>query len=370
MTPQTAKMKVLFVLPDLRAGGIERVRLTLIEQFVADGIECHLAVRRCRGELLDRARAMAPVHELAPGGVHQFVPVLAGLVRREKPTHVISAFSDVGFLVWMALRLARSDTKWVHSVDQTHSKLASRPGAFGQARHWLENRMAGVAYRGANAVVSVSHGLQEEVLTRYRVPQGRVITIYNPVVPREALMWVRSAGNSRERKRSIVGMGRLVPLKGFDLLITAMSAVRGPWRLDVWGSGPQRASLDSLIRASGMQERIRLRGYTDDPYARLREADVFVSASRHEGLGNALVEAMACQCQIVATDCPHGPREILAEGKFGQLVPSDDPVALANAINRVFDGDFFVEPSLLLERAHAFTSGESCSRWIGLLRSL
>ena len=370
MTAHMTKMKLLFVLPDLRVGGIERVRLTLIEQFVADGIECQLALRRCRGELLDRARAVAVVHELAPRAVHQFVPVLAGLVRREKPSHVISAFSDVGFLVWMALRLARSDAKWVHSVDQTHSKLASRQGAFGQARHWLENRMAGVAYRRANAVVSVSHGLRKEILTRYRIPQGRIITVYNPIVPREALMWVRAAGCSGERQRSIVGMGRLVPLKGFDLLITAMSAVPGPWRLDIWGSGPQRASLESLIRASGMQDRICLRGYTEDPYARLREADVFVSASRHEGLGNALVEAMACQCQIIATDCPHGPREILAKGKFGQLVPPDDPAALAHAINRVLDGDFFVEPKLLLERANAFTSEKSCSRWKALLRSL
>lgn len=367
---QMGKMKVLFVLPDVRIGGIERVRMTLIEQFVADGIECRLALRRCRGELMDRARALAPVDELASRGVHQFIPSLAKLIRCEKPTHVITAFSDVGFLVWIALRLARSNAKWIHSVDQTHSTVASRPGISGRARHWLENRMAGLVYRHVNAIVAVSKGLETEIIDHYGTSSDRISTIYNPIVPREVL----HSGAERERvdgrPRIIVSMGRLVRLKGFEVLISAMPHVRGSWCLDIWGEGPERALLEAAISASGMQDRIRLRGCAADPYVVMRQAEIVVSASRHEGLGNALVEALACQCQVVATDCPYGPREILDGGKFGQLVPVDDPVALADAINRVFSGDYYVEPNLLLERASAFTRETSCARWETLLRSL
>lgn len=365
-----SKMKVLFILPDVRIGGIERVRMTLIEQFVSDGIECWLALRRCRGELLDRARSLAPVDELAPRGIHQFIPALAKLIRREKPTHVITAFSDVGFLVWVALRLARSDAKWIHSVDQTHSTVASRPGISGRIRHGIENRIAGFVYRHANAIVAVSQGLEKEVVDCYRIPVDRISTIYNPIVSREILCYRPEKGRVDGWPRIIVSMGRLVRLKGFEILISAMPRVRGQWRLDIWGEGPERALLESAISASGMQDRIRLRGYTADPYAVMRQADLFVSASRHEGLGNALVEALACQCQVVATDCPHGPREILEGGKFGQLVPVDNPEALADAINRVLSGDRRVDPGVLLQRASAFTSEESCSRWEALLRAL
>jgi glycosyltransferase involved in cell wall biosynthesis len=364
------KMKVLFVLPDARVGGIERVRMTLIEQFVAHGIECRLALRRCRGELVDHARALAPVDELAPLGIHQFIPALAKLIRREKPTHVITAFSDVGFLVWIALRLARSNAKWVHSVDQTHSIVASRPGVSGRIRHWLENRMAGFVYRHVSTVVAVSRGLEAEVVDYYGIPLRRISTIYNPIVPPEALFRRTGRQSVDGRPYIIVSMGRLVRLKGLDVLISAMPYVRSSWRLDIWGEGPERASLESTILASGMQDLIRLRGYTADPYAVMRQADLFVSASRHEGLGNALVEALACQCQVVATDCPYGPGEILDGGKFGQLVPVDDPVALADAINRVFNDGHYVEPDLLLERASTFTRDASCTRWEALLRSL
>lgn len=367
---QTCKMKILFVLPDVRVGGIERVRLALIEQFVADGIECRLALRRCRGELLDLARALAPVDELAPRGIHQFVPALAKLIRHEKPTHVITAFSDVGFLVWVALRLARSSTKWIHSVDQTHAAVASRSGISGRIRHWFENRMAGFVYRHVSAIVTVSKGLETEIIDHYGTSPRRISTIYNPIVPREALSHRTEREPVQGRPYIIVSMGRLVRLKGFEVLVSAMPRVRGSWRLDIWGEGPERASLEAAISASGVQDRIRLRGYAADPYAVMRQAEIVVSASRHEGLGNALVEALACQCQVVATDCPYGPAEILDGGKFGQLVPVDDPVALADAINRVFSGDYYVAPNLLLKRASAFTREASYARWKALLRSL
>lgn len=364
-------MKVLFVLPDARVGGIERVRVKLMEQFLADGINCRLALRRCRGELINRAHALVPVDELAPRRIHQFIPALAELIRREEPTHVVTAFSDVGFLTWIALRVAHSRAKWVHSVDQTHSMMGSRPGVWGHIRYWLENRMAGFVYRHVDAVVTVSEGLRTEVVGYYKISADRISTIYNPVVPNREL-------SRRENKKryaddgpcAIVSMGRLVRLKGFDALIGAMRDVHGSWRLDIWGDGPERARLESAISASDMQDRIRLRGYTADPYAVMRDADLFVLSSRHEGLGNALIEALACQCQIVATDCPYGPREILEDGKLGQLVPTDDTKAIAGAISRVIDGTCYVDPTLLLDRARYFSCAGASARWESLLRSL
>lgn len=366
---QTKRMKVLFVLPDVRIGGIERVRMTLIEQFIADGIDCRLALRRCRGELIDRARTLAPVDELAPGGIHQFIPALAKLIRREQPTHLITAFSDVGLLVWIALRLARSRAKWIHSVHSTHSKVGSRPGAWGRMRYWLENRAAGFVYRRANTVVAVSEGIGAELMDTYHINQSHVVKIWNPVVPDAELMQRVPAAGHGSTAYSIACVGRLVRLKGFDILIEAMSAVRGSWNLDVWGVGPEHDSLQAAISRRGMQTRIRLRGYTSNPYDVLRHADLFVLPSRHEGLPATLIEALASRCQIVATNCLHGPSEILEAGRLGQLVPVGDPIALAKAINAAREGDFYVPPEQLVSRAKDFSRAACCARWESLLRS-
>jgi glycosyltransferase involved in cell wall biosynthesis len=102
----------------------------------------------------------------------------------------------------------------------------------------------------------------------------------------------------------------------------------------------------------------------------MRDAALFVMPSRHEGFGNVLVEALACQCQIVATDCPHGPREILEDGRLGELVAVGDVDALAHAIERAMSAQRYVSTELLLERARDFSVSNSGKSWELLLRRL
>jgi glycosyltransferase involved in cell wall biosynthesis len=99
-------------------------------------------------------------------------------------------------------------------------------------------------------------------------------------------------------------------------------------------------------------------------------ADVFVFPSRNEGFGVALVEALACGRQIVASDCPHGPTEILESGRLGQLVPPEDAAALASAICRSLSGEVVFDPDALRGRAAAFTSDASVNSYLVLLKSL
>lgn len=363
-------MKLLFILPNVAVGGVERVRLTLMQHFVDADIECHLALRRCQGELIERARGTGPVYELAPHGLHQLIPGLVHLIKREQPTHVVTAFSDVAVIAWIAMRLAKSRAKWVHSVHNTHSMTGSRLGAWGRLRYRLENQMAGFAYSHADAIISVSEGVRQEILQGYRIDPSRVTTIYNPVVPDDQGRWTRVSRRDSADPCRIVAIGRLVHQKGLDILIHAMARISGSWQLDIWGEGPERENLEAIISEMGLQGVVRLRGYTADPYAVLRDADLYVMSSRHEGLPATLIEALACQCQLVATDCPHGPREILKDGQLGQLVPVDNTDALVEAISRAINGEHYVDPSLLRERAQEFLRSTCCSRWESVLRSV
>lgn len=364
------QVKVLFVLPRMVGGGIERMRLVLVRHFIGEGMDCMLALRHCRGELIDDARALLPVVELAPRGMHQFIPSLKRLIERENPTHVITAFADVGVLAWCAMRLAKSKAAWVHSVHLTHEGIAARPGIRGWLRHRLEQVAARFVFKRADRIVAVSDGLVREITEMTRPCRGRVTRIYNPVVPDIELRPRDGINRERGRCFRIIAIGRLAREKGFDVLIEAMQAVPQPWRLEIYGEGPERSGIEALIREAGLVENVTLMGFSGSPFRMLRSADLFVLPSRYEGFGNVVVEAMACQCQIVATDCPVGPSEILQEGRFGQLVPVEDTSSLADAICAAIDRRYFVAPEKLLQRAAEFSCSEGCRQWAALIRDL
>ena len=150
----------------------------------------------------------------------------------------------------------------------------------------------------------------------------------------------RRAGHSpvvRQTRFSggILAIGKLIERKGFPVLLTAFSRLltERSARLVVLGEGRMKKRLVSLAKALRIADHVDFAGFEENPYAFLANADLFVLSSRNEALPTVLIEAMACGCPVVSTDCPFGPREILEEGKLGPLVPVGDSEALAAAMD-------------------------------------
>jgi glycosyltransferase involved in cell wall biosynthesis len=158
-------------------------------------------------------------------------------------------------------------------------------------------------------------------------------------------------------------------VKRVDLLVEAFAAIRAriESRLLIIGAGPLEGWIRQQVDARGLAPHCALVGYRANPLPYVRRSDVLVLPSDHEGFGLVLVEAMACGTQVVATDCPHGPAEILGGGKYGQLVRCGDADALAMAIIRVLSGDSVVPVGSLLERSRDFTLEISCEAYLRLV---
>ena len=148
--------------------------------------------------------------------------------------------------------------------------------------------------------------------------------------------------------------GRLKPQKNFSLLLRSFARVyqQRSARLIIFGEGEQRKALEDLIKSLDIDENVSLPGFTANPYAAFSHASLFVLSSDWEGLSNVIIEAMACGCPVVSTDCPSGPSEILEQGRYGELVPVNDSKALAEAIIRRLDKS--IPRQTLYERASHF----------------
>jgi glycosyltransferase involved in cell wall biosynthesis len=167
-----------------------------------------------------------------------------------------------------------------------------------------------------------------------------------------------------------LGVGRFTTQKDFSTLIRAFSIVRRqmPARLIILGDGSLRSRLEALIQELNLDEDVALPGFELNPYRYMSRAAVLVLSSRWEALPTVLIEAMACGCQLVATNCPHGVGEILADGTYGRLVPPENPIALAEAMKQAIESP--INPALLKSRAADFSIDQAASQYLSLIENL
>jgi len=122
--------------------------------------------------------------------------------------------------------------------------------------------------------------------------------------------------------------------------------------------------LEALVRKLGLEQEVSLPGFVTNPYAYLTRASLFVLSSGWEGLPTVLIEALFCDTSVISTDCPSGPREILRDGQYGQLVPVGDVAAMAQAIEMALAGE---TPRPSPESWYPFEMGMIVNQYINLL---
>lgn len=320
-------------LPNLDGGGAERMMVALARGFAGTGAHVDLVLASAQGPFLSDVPPDVRTVDLASAGVFASLPKLARYLRRERPDALLATLNHASVVALLARRLSGVKTR----VVSRESNMLF-PGAVTTPKRKLLKRAVRHTYPWADAHIAVSQGVASDLQRFVTLDPAKVFTIYNPVVTdalfEQALTEPGHPWLEPGEPPVILGVGRLAGQKDFPTLLRAFAEVRArrAARLIILGEGGLRPELEGLAAELGVAGEVAFPGFVENPFAYMARAGVYALSSRFEGLPGALIQALACGCPVVATDCPSGPNEILAGGRYGPLVPVGDASALALSI--------------------------------------
>jgi glycosyltransferase involved in cell wall biosynthesis len=343
----TANKRIAIFLPGLYDGGAERVMLNLAAGLIRHGYLVDLVLVQAEGPYMNEIPRGVRLVELNKKHLSSqrtvfSLPSLVGYIRREKPDAMLSALNFANVIAFLAKIISRVPFRLVISEQNTFS---SEIAQFPWYLRWILIFLMKLSYPKVDKITAVSEGVAEDLAQVLRIDREKISVIYNPVISPEIKLKkeeaVDDAWFGNNNPPVVLATGRLTKQKGFDILIQAFAQVRKQRlvHLLILGEGEDRQALLNLIRELDIEQDVRLPGFVKNPYPYMANASLFVLSSRFEGLPTVLVEALYCGTRLVATDCPSGPREILKNGLYGQLVPVDNVESLQQAILTSLDLD-------------------------------
>jgi glycosyltransferase involved in cell wall biosynthesis len=331
--PAIAHLAIL--LPDLSGGGAERMAIVLANAAASRGIRTSLLLLRAAGPLRATIDPGVGVVELDAATARASVLPLRRWIRSGRPDALLVTPSHLGWSACLAaVGLGLKGRVFVREASTLSIDLARMPPLARLSRLLLERFVAAGASR-----IALCDYCADDLARTLGVQRQGIQVIPNPVIAAGAPAIPPGSRPHGNERPVLLAAGRLVHQKGFDVLIRAFAILRRERdaRLVIAGDGPDLDALQRLAHAEGCADDVEFSGYVEDLAEPMRHASAFVLPSRWEGLPGVLIEALATGTPVIATDCPGGSREILESGRWGELVPVDDPAALAAAMARTLE---------------------------------
>jgi len=319
------RRQVLFLIPNLRGGGAERVTVTLLNHLDRSKFNLALAVVDTRAAVYrDDVPADVEFIDIHCSRVRYSLLKIARLIWQRRPDVVFSTLGHLNLamaimrpMLPVSLRYVARET----SIVSENIKNYPRPSIWG----WAYRRF----YGRFNTVVCPSQYMRDDLVKSFGLPTGKAVVIHNPVdmericrLAEEPLItgFERSNDERSDDPIHLMAAGRLAHVKGFDLLIEAIALCgNSRLRLTILGDGPLRSDLEQLALDKGVSKQVRFVGFQKNPYPFFAQADAVVLSSRFEGSPNVILEALACGTPVIVTPAPGGVKEIL-EGRAGCVV--------------------------------------------------
>lgn len=338
------------------------MRLKLAREFAARGEQPEFWLSDEKGELLGQANEFPVFCLNSPRLRSTFIPLVRMLLKRKPDGLLVAMWPLTIIALWASLfsRLLGSRTKLLVS---DHNALSQKPETQGWFRQQCLRWSIRIFYPFAQARIGVSDGVVTDLVETSGLPKLSFDVVYNPAFsvleqdyPDPWPDWkfrILSVGSMKTQK------DQQLALRSFAMLDQIDSG------LVILGDGALRPELEDLAEELGISGRVQMPGFAEDPSNWYAHASVFLLTSRWEGFGNVIVEALQHGLEVVSTDCDYGPSEILAGGRYGQLIPVGDINALTLAIQHARVRE--TKKTELKKRASEFSVQQIASKYLNLL---
>ena len=363
-------IKIQFYLSNLCGGGAQRTVVNVLRYLNRNKFNPSL-------KLLDYNKNMAYA-ELIPGDVEitnidrrgrYSVFKIAKIIREEQPDIVFGTLPQVNIALTLGRLLSLKRPRMILRETNYRKK------AFNSS--WLKFQQRKFSYKRCDQVVSLSKGVAKQLENEYNIDSEKINVIYNPVDLEHIKNRKKEPeANYEAENLNFIACGRLSKQKNFEMLIEAAELVKNKyedgWVIRIMGKGSRESKLKDMIERKGLEDKVKLIGFKNNPFKYMYNSDVFVLSSKWEGFGHVVVEALACNTPVLSTDCPHGPAEILSNEQYGWLVSNDDVNDMAEKMMNLIENPTEInkKAKIAAERAEDFAAEKIVREYEDLFFSL
>lgn len=328
------RKKVLFLIPAFArgAGGAERVISTVLRYLDHSCFECHLAVVGTGNAFLEDLPKEVTVHHLRVSRMRYSLPSIVRLARGLKPQTILSTVMYVNAMLMLGRPFLPGRPKIVLREATLPTAFLATESEYPRITRFLYRHL----YSKSDRIICLCDEAIDDMAEHLAIPREKLVRIYNPVdIEMVRRMAQGAASPYTNQGPHVVAVGRLQHEKGYDVLLQAFPRVLQAFpeaRLTIVGEGPLESQLKEQATNLGIQHTVSFPGFQKNPWPYIKHANLFVLPSRFEGLPNTLLEALALEVPVVASDCRGGVREIQKSAKHVILVPPEMPGQLGDAI--------------------------------------
>lgn len=363
--------RLCIVIPSLAGGGAEKVAINIANDRARAGEIVDLVVFIKKGPYLSQVDERVNLIDIGAKRTRYAFFAMLKYLREYNPSSLLSCIRDSNIIVGLALCFVKLP-KVIFREANTFNLIDKMPWW----SRYLTIFLMRFTYSNAHTIIANSDDTKADLVNHKIVLEGKIIVIENPVLPDNykdlSLKKFEAPWDGWQDLKVILAVGRLHQQKGFDFLIKAFQkvySVNKSARLLIVGEGEERESLESQLEEGGVSPVACILGFQDNIFPYFLNASVFALSSRWEGFGNVLVEALSVGTPVVSIDCPGGPRMILENGKYGQLVAPNDLEAFSNALIAAIDKEqASCDREALIGRASEFTISRVVKKYIAAFR--